>query len=263
MASFDQAAYDYDREFTHTAVGRMQRDRVWHFLQSSLDGQPMKILELNCGTGEDACYLASLGHEVWATDASESMLELAKKKAENQGVEKNLHFQTWDLTQMNALNEKDFDLVFSNFAGLNCLDENRMISLGEELSHIVKPTGKVLAVYLSTHCLWEQYYLRFKGRGKEAKRRATGEAVEVPVSGKFVTTWYYNPNQLEQQWSSHWQVNRIKPIGLFLPPSYLNPFFEKRKGILNGLNALEKSLGTLDNWSNYADHFLMEWEVKR
>src|SRR5690606_25019011 len=45
-----------------------------------------KILEVGCGTGRTACYLADQGYEVVATDIDPDVLTKAKKRADAMGV---------------------------------------------------------------------------------------------------------------------------------------------------------------------------------
>ena len=71
-APFDAVADDYDSSFTDTAVGRLHRATVWRHLDAVLEPSS-KILELGCGTGEDALRLARRGHRVLATDVSTAM----------------------------------------------------------------------------------------------------------------------------------------------------------------------------------------------
>ncbi|WP_315817338.1 methyltransferase domain-containing protein [Paraflavitalea speifideaquila] len=81
QAAFDVLAADYDTSFSHSLTGHAQRmvSRAW--LQSFLAGKgTLRILEINCGTGEDALWLASLGHTVIATDQSERMIGEAREK---------------------------------------------------------------------------------------------------------------------------------------------------------------------------------------
>jgi ubiquinone/menaquinone biosynthesis C-methylase UbiE len=82
QSPFDILAETYDADFTQSQIGKLQRERVWKFLQAILQtlGRPLKILEINCGTGEDALRLAAMGHNIVATDASEIMIEKAQQK---------------------------------------------------------------------------------------------------------------------------------------------------------------------------------------
>ena len=50
---FDAMAAAYARSFTESAIGRYMRAAVWRWLDAAF--QPGdRVLELNCGTGEDA-----------------------------------------------------------------------------------------------------------------------------------------------------------------------------------------------------------------
>src|SRR5271157_3989256 len=73
---FDLIAARYDALWTTTPIGRAQRDLVWR------DVDPLfhpgdRILDVGCGTGEDAAHLAARGVSVYATDPSPAMIHLA------------------------------------------------------------------------------------------------------------------------------------------------------------------------------------------
>ena len=114
--SFDKHAQNYDDAFTFSTIGQAQRKRVYLFLSEILKENNLNILELNCGTGEDANYLTSKGHRVLATDISAEMISQAKKKYPT------INFQTLDITSISLeqpdsllagmLDEK-FDVIFS------------------------------------------------------------------------------------------------------------------------------------------------------
>ena len=126
MEDFDHIAHLYDEDFTFSEIGKLQRERVWLYLDSVLPKtEALDILELNCGTGEDAARFAERGHRVLATDISPKMVEVAKTKSEQRGFANLVESQTLNIATLNPtlLNERKFDWVFSNFGGLNCLNE--------------------------------------------------------------------------------------------------------------------------------------------
>ena len=77
-SAFDGVADRYDVEFTDTAVGRALRSVVWSRLVTVFRPS-QRILELGCGTGEDAIRLAMAGMSVVATDPSPAFSETKTK----------------------------------------------------------------------------------------------------------------------------------------------------------------------------------------
>lgn len=71
-----------------------------------------KILLPADGEGRNSCYLASLGHEVFATDYSEIGQEKAKKLAQELGV--NVNFSIADI-ENDAWETETYDIIFAVF----------------------------------------------------------------------------------------------------------------------------------------------------
>src|ERR1043166_6681556 len=92
-AAFDIMAADYDTAFSRSLTGDCQRSQVYEWLSDFIkDKKELNILEINCGTGDDALWLASLGHSVIATDISAAMIAEAKDKAAFTGPVMELKF---------------------------------------------------------------------------------------------------------------------------------------------------------------------------
>lgn len=64
-----------------------RQDRHLEEIIMLYDIKPCKTLELGAGTGNDAIYLSKKGHMVTAIDISPTAIEIAKKKAMEEGVE--------------------------------------------------------------------------------------------------------------------------------------------------------------------------------
>src|SRR5439155_1819341 len=101
------------REFFDTAyegappweIGRPQDDVVRLEGRGGFKG---KILDLGCGTGENALFLASKGYEVLGIDRVGAAIEKAKAKAAERKIE--CAFQVADALELGKL-KKTFDTV--------------------------------------------------------------------------------------------------------------------------------------------------------
>src|SRR5262245_51254539 len=92
VPAFDDMAAAYDAVFTASALGRSLRTLTWERLDAALPNSG-RVLEIGCGTGEDAIHLARRGVDVLATDPSPSMLRVAAEKAAHAGVAKRIEFR--------------------------------------------------------------------------------------------------------------------------------------------------------------------------
>src|ERR1700758_4470142 len=84
-AAFDVIAWRYDELWTCSPVGRLQRDAVWRCLDTLFQSGD-ELLDLGCGTGEDAIHLEALGAKVAAIDASPEMVRVARTRGVNASV---------------------------------------------------------------------------------------------------------------------------------------------------------------------------------
>ena len=78
MEVFDHAASTYDETFTNSCVGEAQREQVWKYVDKHLN-KFNNVLEVNCGTGEDAHRWKFRGKDVVGTDISPEMIRIARK----------------------------------------------------------------------------------------------------------------------------------------------------------------------------------------
>lgn len=252
-ADFDKAALTYDKDFSLTSIGILQREQVYSFLPEI---QHIQVLEMNCGTGVDAIYFSQCGAKIIATDVSEQMLMLTKEKAQK----KNLPIATmkWDLTLPPPdFSAAPFDLAFSNFGGWNCLNPEQIRALSHHLFLNIKPGGKLVVVWMPTFCLWETCYFLLKLKPASAFRRLKKKPTAANVEGVSVNTWYYSTNGLRNLLPG-FKVLKTRSVGFFIPPSYLQPFFQKHTAFLYILHFLEKKIKNLKFFASFSDHAYIE-----
>ena len=138
---FDHIASTYDSSFTRTPIGQLQRKQVWNYLEKitpQLKG--LDILELNCGTGEDAVLFSEKGFNIVATDVSEEMLKVTQEKVQQYSMQHKISSHYLDLDSFDdSMFEKKFDLIFSNFGGLNCINPESLKKLFDKIPGILSP----------------------------------------------------------------------------------------------------------------------------
>jgi ubiquinone/menaquinone biosynthesis C-methylase UbiE len=139
--AFDRAAADYDRGFGTNAAGLLFRQVVQRRL---LEVVPpgARVLDIGCGTGEDALLLAEQGRRVHGIDVSEAMLDRGREKAAERGIATGqVTFERRAAEDLGALEAGAFDVAFSDFGALNCAD---VAAVGRGLAHVLRPGGRVL-----------------------------------------------------------------------------------------------------------------------
>lgn len=254
---FDTLAETYDADFTTSGIGRLQRKRVWKYLLPLLNEseRPLNILEINCGTGEDAIQLASMGHSVIATDASDAMIAKANEKIGGAAIPiLGLQFHTCSFDQLkNSFRGQKFDLVFSNFGGLNCIDKKALGQLRDDLRSLLRPDGKFFFVVMGNCCIREMIHFGIRGKWKSAFRRFK-PVVDFSVNGDSMAVYYYSPAALKAAFSPTFKLLQKRPVGLFIPPSYLEKRFAGNEKKFQRLEKREEKFGA-SSLSVFADHY--------
>ncbi len=97
------------------------------------------VLDAGCGTGENALYLASRGHEVWGLDFVPVAIERANVKAKERGL--GVHFQAGDALKLDQLG-RTFDAVIDCGLFHTFADEERPLYVSG-LATVVRPGGSV------------------------------------------------------------------------------------------------------------------------
>lgn len=254
-ADFDHTAHNYDEDFTSSPIGKVQRNLVFKSLETCfLVNQDAKILEINCGTGEDALHFGNLGAQVLATDISGKMVGEAQKKTQDLA---NVSCQVLDINKLSDFEPKGkYDLIFSNFGGLNCLSENELQMFFTNATQKLEKDGVLALVIMPNFCLWESFYFSSKLQFSKAFRRRLKNGVTANVDGQKVKTYYYSPSQIKE-FANEFTVLKITPIGFYTPPSYLNNFFQNRPKTIKKLAKRDENRLNRGYLASLSDHFLI------
>ncbi|BBX02046.1 SAM-dependent methyltransferase [Mycolicibacterium moriokaense] len=125
-----------------------ERERVWsgrvnaRLAEVAPDLPIGRALDLGCGEGADAVWLAQRGWDVVAVDISDTALQRARAAAEERGLADRIDFQQHDLSE--TFPNGEFDLVSAHFFHSTVpLDRIRIFRRAAEA---IRPGGTMLIV---------------------------------------------------------------------------------------------------------------------
>lgn len=103
------------------------------------------VLDVGCGTGEHAMYLAGLGHDVLGIDGAPRAIEKARTKARRRGS--TARFLVADALDLSRVGQ-EFDTVIDS--GLfHVFSDDERLRFVESLSHAVRPGGRYVMMCFS------------------------------------------------------------------------------------------------------------------
>ena len=258
--AFSKQSIVFDKQYNNNRIIRYKRKRVREHVLQLLPSNA-SILELNCGTGDDALFFAGHGHHIHATDISDGMLERLKEKIQHFSFNGNITTETCSFNYLETLNNKGpFDMIFSNFGGLNCTDElDKVLS---SFHSLLKPAGVVSLVVIPKFCLWESL-LFLKGQFKTATRRFfSRHGRKAHVEGVFFKCWYYSPRFVTKHLQNHFELLKLEGLCTLVPPSYMEGFPEKHPGLFRFLLNKEESWKAKWPWRSIGDYFIISLRKK-
>jgi ubiquinone/menaquinone biosynthesis C-methylase UbiE len=259
VAPFDAVAEQYDEAFTNSLIGRAQREAVWRRLDCCFrSGQ--RILELNCGTGVDALHLAERGVAVLACDVAPRMIAVARQRLRSSPVGDQVELRVLEIERIAELEDQGpFDGAFSNFAGLNCVED--LASVARRLARLLAPGATALLCMAGRAVAWEMIWYLEHGKPGKALRRfhrdgATGRLAE----GVTVKVWYPSARSMARMFAPEFRLLRWHGIGVTVPPSYLEPLARRYPGALRTLTRIDRVLSAWPVFRGLADHALLEFQ---
>lgn len=116
-------------------------DSVEEIFEKDAKREVKRVLDLACGTGIPTLELAERGYDVVGLDLHEEMLEVARRKAEERGL--NIKFLQGDALEINFENE--FDAVTMFFSSIMYFDEENLQRLFKAVVRALRPGGVFIA----------------------------------------------------------------------------------------------------------------------
>lgn len=256
---FDAVAATYDETFTHSLIGGAQRRATWRELdQAFRPGQ--RVLELNCGTGIDAVHLADRGVEVVACDVSPRMIEVARQRQRRTAPRARIDFRVLATEEIAELqNESNFDGAFSNFAGLNCVENLPLVA--SDLARLLKPAAPAVLCFAGRYVAWEMLWYIMRGDARKAFRRLqTGSVTARIAEGVSVEVHYPSVREIGRIFAPEFRLRHWQGVGVAVPPSYVEPRARRFPKLMGVLETADRVVGRFPLLRGLADHVLLTFE---
>lgn len=257
---FDAIAEQYDATFTSSSIGQLQRDVVWDELKKTFRPGD-RVLDIGCGTGVDARFLAERGVDVVGCDPSERMLNVAAQRMlARPHPPGSVQLRLLPAEEISDLqSDTPYDGAFSNFGAVNCVED--IARLSNDIALLLKPGASLLLCLMGPLCLWETAWYLARGNVTKAFRRLRPGGVDARVgeSAGFHVQ-YPSVRSVRKMFTPAFRLKNIRGVGVAVPPSYLEAWATRTPAMLKRAATADRFLGCCPGVRVLADHVLFHFE---
>ncbi len=258
--AFDSASEEYDYTISHNYINSWIRKRSVNELLRIANARDV-LLEIGCGTGSEAIQISKQVRGIVATDISQKMLDVLKRKVKAKRLDHKIIAAKARASEVSTvkevLPEGSVRVAYSFNGALNC--EPDIHKVPGELSKVVQEDGYFLCSIRNTLCLPEalshSLVLQFD---KTATRKE--QPMMVSVGGMDIPSCYYSPSRFANIFRPYFQVRKMIGLPAFLPPAYLSDYYLRTGKARLIPEKLERILGDRFPFNRLGDQTLFVFQ---
>lgn len=212
--AYDAIAPTYDEQ---VRGDDWMRRVLWErFRQTFRPGE--RVLDVGCGTGADALFLAELGVRMVGIDAAPGMITQLRAKAEAQHLTNRVEARVMDFSHLDTLPAASFDGIISSFAGLNTAPD--LGPFAADAARLLRPGGRMILHLLGRFSLWEWLGLLAHRQWRAAAKLGRRKERAFPIGGQPVRHYLSSPDDTYQHcFARSFRLRRTYSLGCLRPPA--------------------------------------------
>jgi ubiquinone/menaquinone biosynthesis C-methylase UbiE len=249
---YDSLAARYDQEVGGTTGAALAKARSTYALKQLFRSGDL-VADIGCGTGADACNLASRGVEVVGIDVSTQMLEATRRRADHRGVANLVHTAHLPASRMAELTGlfpgRSFAGAYSLFGVLNLEQDLGAVRRGA--ARLLPEGAPFLVGLVNPFVLWEltlyPMLLRFDKSMRKVRRLTTMRISNVRA--QRVPVQLLTPEEFAGQMAPDFRLERTEGTNILVPPPHLDVYARAVPKFVSWMSRIERGLSLRPPWN--------------
>lgn len=214
------------------------------------------VLDVGCGTGIDALFMAGHGIRVVGIDASPAMIAQANAKLQDAALRELVELSVTDASALESLPQTGFDGIVSAFASLSTLAD--LDRFGVQSARLLRPGGVLVLHLLNRTSLWEWIGLVRAGRWREARELDRNLERNFIIGGRSVRHYLHHAREAYARFfASRFRLRRAYGLGILRPPHTVRRI---PRPVVIALDRMERPVRTWRPFVNWGRFFVLELE---
>lgn len=256
---FGKIAEEYHCSFESNSSACLARSRVHRFFARHLSPDRGRVLDIGCGTGIDAQFIAGLGCKVHGVDRSVGMIAEATKQLANATVDirKRVELASVEVTSENLamlLSSIQSNQVVLSFGVINFIDD--LHELFRVIGLNMQDGGVCVVTTLAKSSWWERIT-------KNGQIRTGDQPKNVSIGGTETRAWFWDCDDIVAASSGFFCTVEAVGIGSLYPPPYLDKYVRAFPRVQRTLWKLDRKYENSRFSTKYADHVAIVLERRQ